>query len=249
MRCPHLEVGWLGLVAGVLWAGCAAAQSPTPAPPAGSTANPPRRVPLEELPAAIREPVRRIVEQPTLSATGPAEEFTGRPAMYQWLLDHPNYASQAWRRLGTPCLEIADRGNGQFGWTDGEGSDLFWKTVYRTPAMQIWYAEGRARTGLLLPTISMRAVVVLHHQSHIDPVGRSRIRHQADIFVQTDSKAAALLARFLGPSVPRLAEQGVTQMQLFFSALTWYLERHPDRAEILLFGGRPLGMLVPSEKE
>ena len=30
-------------------------------------------------------------------------------------------------------------------------------------------------------------------------------------------------------------------MQLFFSALTWYLERHPDRAEILLFGGRPSG--------
>lgn len=245
MRCPHLEVGWLGLMAGLLWTAIAAGQTP----PAASSSVPclpdARRIPLDELPAAARESVRRVIERPTLSTTGPAEEFIGRPNMYQWLLDHPDYASQAWRRLGTPCLEIVDRGNGKFGWTDNQGSDLFWQTVHRTPDMQIWYAEGRARPGVLLPPISMRAVVVLRHQSKTDTFGRSRIHHQADLFVQTDSKAAALLARLLGPSVPRLAEQGVTQMQLFFSALTWYLERHPERTDILLFGGRPLGMLLP----
>jgi len=244
MRCPHLEVGWLGLVAGVLWAGTTAAQPSLPTLSA-STPNSAQRVPLEELPPPMRERVRRVVEQPTLSATGPAEDFSGRPAMYQWLLDHPDYASQAWRRLGTPCLEIVDRGNGRFGWNDDQGSDLFWQTVYRTADTQIWYAEGRARPGLLLPSISMRAVVVLRHQSRVDSFGRPRIHHQAEVFVQTDSRAAALVARLLGPSAPRLAEQGVTQMQLFFSALTWCLERHPDRAEILLFGGRPLGMLLP----
>ncbi len=237
MRFFHLEVGWLGLVAGMLWAGSAAAQ----------TANAPSpRLPLDELPAELRETVRRIVERPTLSATGPAEEFTGRPATYQWLLDHPNYASQAWRRLGTPCLEITDRGDGKFGWADSQGSDLFWRTIYRTPEMQVWYAEGRARPGMLLPTISMRSVVMLRHHAHVDTAGRPRIRHQADVFIQTDSAAAALVARLLGPSVPRLAEQGVTQLQLFFSALAWYLERHPERAEVLLFGGRPVGMLLPT---
>lgn len=246
MRFPHLEVGWLGLVAGLLWAGGAAAQ-PTPAAPL----SPPEagRVPLEDLPAEIQQQVRHIVQRPTLSATGPAEEFLGRPAVYQWLLDHPNYASQAWRRLGTPCLEITDRGDGKFGWTDNQGTDLFWKTIYRAPEMQIWYAEGRARPALLLPTITMRAVVVLRHRARVDASGRPHIRHQADVFIQTDSAAAALVARLLGPSVPHLAEQGVTQMQLFFSALTWYLERHPDRAEILLFGGRPLGMILPSTSE
>jgi hypothetical protein len=52
--------------------------------------------------------------------------------------------------------------------------------------------------------------------------------------LQTDSKTAALLAQILGPSAPYLAEQGLGQVQMFFSALVWYLGQHPERAARLL---------------
>jgi hypothetical protein len=42
------------------------------------------------------------------------------------------------------------------------------------------------------------------------------------------------VARLLGPSAPRLAEQYLGQLQLFFSALVWYLDQHPERAAGLL---------------
>ena len=62
------------------------------------------------------------------------------------------------------------------------------------------------------------------------------IRHQADVFLQTDNKTAALITRLLGASGPRLAERGVAQMEMFFSALVWYLDHHPERAEALQLG-------------
>jgi hypothetical protein len=233
----HFDVGWLGLAAGILWmsAGPVLAQSPA--------------VPLDELPAAVRESVRRVMQQPSLSASGPAEDFAGRPTLYHWLLDHPDRAAQAWRRLGAPCMEIADRGAGRFGWADQQGSDLSWETIYRSPEMRVWYAQGRVRPGVLLPPLGVRAVVVLRHADYQDAGGKTHIHHQADLFVQTDSKTASLVARLIGPAAPHLTEQCISQLEIFFSALTRYLDRHPEYVEVLLSEERPFGSLPIRPKD
>ncbi len=80
----------------------------------------------------------------------------------------------------------------------------------------------------------VKAVLLLRHGDHPDGPGRTLIFHQADVFLQTDSKTAALLAQVLGPSGPCLAEHGLGQVEMFFSGLVWYLGQHPDRAERLL---------------
>jgi hypothetical protein len=241
MKQPLIPGGWGALLAGVLAAGLAAGQErgvegtqiAPAAPPAWSPA-PAQAVPLDRVPAAVRDRVRRVVEQPTLFARGPAEEFGGSPEVYHWFLDHPDRVAVAWRRLGAPCMEIGDRGNGKFGWVDGQGSDLAWETVYSSPQMRIWYAEGSARPGSLLPLVPVRAVVVLRHRDGADRLGRTLIRHQAEVFLQTDSKTASLITRLIGPAAPRLVEQGAAQLELFFSGLAWYLDRHPERTEKLL---------------
>jgi hypothetical protein len=97
--------------------------------------------------------------------------------------------------------------------------------------MRIWYAEGKVKPGTLIPTVPIRAVVVFHYTEGHDKKGRSLIRHRADLYFLTDSTAAALVARLLGPSAPRLAENYVTQLQTFFAALAWYCQQHPEVAD------------------
>lgn len=94
------------------------------------------------------------------------------------------------------------RGEGKFGWADPHGSDVRWETLYRDAGKQIWYAEGAVKPGALLPLLPVRAVVVLHFEDHLDPLGRGTLWHQADLFVQTDSKAATLVLKLFGASVP-----------------------------------------------
>jgi hypothetical protein len=237
--------GWLGLLAGVVWAGAATAQAPS-APLARSPADQWERaraagqVPIEELPEGVRESVRRILEKPTLYSHGPGETFPCRSPLYYWFLDHPDRAVLAWRRLGAKCMGITDRGGGRFGWSDEYGSDITWETIYSGPQLRVWYAQGKVRPSPLMPLVPVRAVVTLTHIPGRNKNGLPLLHHQADLFVLIDSKTAALVTRMLGPSAPRMAEQNIAQMEMFFSALVWYLEQHPERAEALLANGSNL---------
>jgi hypothetical protein len=251
--------GWrvtgLGVAAVLLSAlGAAKGRAQNPAP---SDAGTPRasvvdlrgtvnRVPLEQVTPALRERVRQVLEQPTLYAQGPAELFLGRLELYEWLLDHPDRAARGWQRLGAKCLDITDRGQGFFGWNDGQGSDVRWQTVQRGARQRVWYAEGSLKPAPFLAAVPIQAVVVLRYGEAPDGGKRPLLRHQADIFFQTDSKTAALVARMLGPSAPRLAEQCLTQLQTFFAALTWYAEHYPERAERVLAEGKSPPRTAPA---
>jgi hypothetical protein len=229
------RLDWVGVLLSVL-GGIGGAAAAPPSEPGRFAAMPmlPAEVPLEQLPPGPREAVRRVLERPTLSTPGPVEVFRGKLPLYYWLLDHPDQGVRLWRALGARCMEITAAGDGRFHWSDGQGTDIQWETVFRSPQVRVWYAEGSSKPASLLPAVPMRAVVVLHHDVVRDGDVRPIIRHHADLFLQTDSKTARLIARLLGPSAPRLAEQGVAQMELFFSALVWYFDRHPERAEALL---------------
>jgi hypothetical protein len=224
----------------VLWAGLTAApaQGTSAAPRPGSDQwerlRAAAQVPLDQLPPAVRDRIRLVVERPTLYSHGPVETFLCRPPLYYWFLDHPDRAVLAWRRIGAKCTTISDRGGGRFGWADDQSSDISWQTVYAGPDLRVWFAEGQVRPAALLPLVPVRAVVVLRHEVVGEKGRGSVMRHQADLFVHTDSKAAALVTRLLGPSAPRLAEQGLVQLEFFFSALVWYLHQHPERAQSVL---------------
>jgi hypothetical protein len=194
---------------------------------------PAARVPVEELPPAVREPVRKMLERPTLSARGPAESFHCRPSLYRWLLDHPDQAVRLWLRLGAQCPDIRCEGPGCFWWHDPQIGDLRWQTVVQTAHKRVWYAEGKVRPAPLLPASTIRAVVTLLYSDGADDEGRPIVRHQMDLVLHTDNRALALAARLFGASAPRLAEQYIGQMEMFFGGLAWYLSDNPEKAQAL----------------
>jgi hypothetical protein len=219
-------IGWLGLAIG-FGAGINSARAEDAA---FSRMEKPPILAVDDLPAKIREPVSAVLEHPTVHTVGPAESFTCQPAQYYEFLEHPDRAVAAWRKLGAKCLTITDRGKGRFGWVDEHGSDVHWDLVQSTPRLRVWYAEGQVRPNAWLPTVAFQAVVVLHLNEGRDADGHPTIRHQAELVVHSDNKTAALVARLLGPSAPRLAEQYVAQIQMFYSALSWYCYQHPEDA-------------------
>jgi hypothetical protein len=191
-------------------------------------------VPIDALPATLREKVRKVIVQPTLATHAPAEDFYAVPQLYEWLMDHPDRATVAWQRIGVQCTPIVDKGQGRFAWADDLGSEVVWFTIVQTPDVRVWYAEGRVKPGALLPTIPVRAVVILRHNYPGNAASLGRIHHQVDIFATTESRAANLVARLLGPTADHMAEQGAEQMLTFFGSLAQYLGQHPERQDKLL---------------
>jgi hypothetical protein len=218
------------------WAGTAHAQAPPrPVQLVGATqpaTRPMLTVPMDAIPADFRTRVNSVVKQPTVTARAAPEEF--EQGIYNWLLEHPDRASLAWKRLGIPCAEITDRGNGLFGWSDNDGTEVRWRTVATSDVMRVWYAEGHTKLGPMMPTIPVRAVVVLHNPRTKTRDGRVIVAHATDVYLQTDSKATAMVMKVLGSASPQLADQGAGQLLLFFSGLTRYFNKHPEDVESLL---------------
>jgi hypothetical protein len=175
-----------------------------------------------------------VLAQPTLATRGPTETFNCQPAVYHWLLDHPDLAVCLWHSLGARCAAVEDRGGGVYGWHDEHGSDVRWQTVLRAAGQRLWYAEGRVKPGVLLPMVAFQAVVALDYTEGHDRENRPALRHQIHLYLHTDSHAAALAAKLVGASAPRLAEQYVAQLEMFFGGMAWYLDQEPQRTRLML---------------
>jgi hypothetical protein len=219
----------------VLWlvgAVCADAAGPPPLlkkpDPAQSVA-----IPWDELDEHATAIAKQMMDRPTVAARGPSETFACVPEQYYWLLDHPERAVIAWRRLGAKCVSINRRGPGKFGYSDDTGTDIGWEVIHQSASVRIWFAEGKVKPSPVLPVVPVKALVVVHHTDGKTPDGTIVVRHHAEVLIHTDSRAATTVTKMMGSSAPKLAEQGLSQLNLFFSALSCYLDRHPERVEIL----------------
>ena len=178
-----------------------------------------------------RDAVSDVIRQPTLTASATEPGFRVRPELYDWLLDHPDRASAAWRRMGYPCVPIEPRPGGWFHWEDDQGSTVDWKPVARFADGVVWFASGSIKRGALLPAVPITAVAVLRAPRTPGSVGESAtVSPTLRVYMATDSRAAATVLRLLGPAVPRMAEQGADQVLMFFSGPARYADRHPEKA-------------------
>jgi hypothetical protein len=219
-------------------AGLALADPPAmpamPSKPMMESAGPSRIVITEVVAPRYRDAVVAVMKKPTISTRGTFPAFVGTPAVYDWLLDHPDRVSLAWQRLKVPCVDIVDAGNGSFTWSDGDGSELAWRTVGRFPDGLVWYATGKVKASPLTPSIPIKAVVVMLHPKNPADDGTATIGPVAHVYLQTDSKAANLILRLLGPTAPKLAEQGAEQLLFFFAGIAKHMQKHPEKSEELL---------------
>ena len=227
---------WLVIICVTIAGGSGAfGQGKTPTSVSNSkAAKLPPPVEIDSLPPSVREALNRVVQAPTLTAMARAEEFCTTGEMYLWLLDHPDRVSLAWQRLKIGAIDICPLEGGRFRWQDDQGSELVWTTVAKNGEGRIWYAEGKVKPGALLPLVPVKAVAVLRHGVKKDDSGESTIRHQVEVFLQTDSRAANLVMRLVGPAMPRMAQDGAEQLLLFFSGIARYCEKHPTKAAGLL---------------
>jgi hypothetical protein len=202
-------------------------------------------LPWDQLSERAAGIAKQLIDRPTVMARGPAETFPCVPEQYYWLLDNPDRAVTAWRRLGAKCVSITRRGGGKFGYADETGTDVTWEVIHQSPEMRVWFAEGKVKPSAVLPLVPVKAIVILRHTDGKTADGVVVVQHQADVVIHTDSKAANAVTKIMGKSGPKLAEQGLGQLQLFYSALSAYLDRHPDRAETLF---RPETANTPTQK-
>jgi len=233
--------GWqsVQIIGMVLMAfGLQPAYSLEPAAPTGprATGTEPTADFLAALEPSARDSVAAVMRAPTLTTRATDAPFFAQADLYDWLLDHPDRASLAWRRMGVPCVEIVPLERGRFLWKDEQGSELVWWPVGRFRDGIVWYATGQVKAAALVPTASVRAVAILQcpRQIILPPSPTATFTPKVLLYLQTDSPAATAALRILGPAVPRMAEQGAEQLLLFFAGPARRIFAYPEEGEKLL---------------
>jgi hypothetical protein len=203
-------------------------------PTAASTPGPQRLNLLDVVRPEFHEGVLKCVRHPTVATKSTGDEIVCTVAVYEWLYDHPDRVALAWQRLKVPTVTITDLGGGKFGWSDESGSEVVWQTVGTFPDGRVWFASGKVRPSVAAPFVPIQATFIVSHPRKAEKDGVAVFAPTVQVYVHSDSKAANLALRIIGPAAPRLAEEAAGQLLDFFGGIANVVQKNPTKADMLL---------------
>ena len=154
------------------------------------------------LPEAEQVRLRQVTERASVSARSNGDAFRLRQDVFEYMLDHPEFATHVIRALGIGRYRIWREPDGLW-LNDGGGALVRFQVVYAAPGSRIFYLQGHYQPAVL-PTIYGRVVVLLEYTVEPAADGKSVITPAMASFVRIDNAVIGMLARlFTAVVAPR----------------------------------------------
>lgn len=199
----------------------AALLSPAP-PPLAAPASP--SLPAE-LPQPARTRLQQVAETASVSTHVQAEPFAARREVFEYLLDHPEFATHVTRTLKLARYRIWHTPEGLF-LDDGWGATGHFSVVYAAGGTRVMYARGQYQPRLL-PNINGQAVVVLEYGVQPGPEGRTFITTAVTGFVKLDSRVLSLAGKLGQALASAKADKEAHRLVRVFARASRAIEDNP----------------------
>ena len=177
-----------------------------------------------QVPPKERHRLEEIVKRAFASTQQEFEPYTVRPEIFEYLLDHPEFASHVTRALRAARYKIWHDQDSLW-LDDGWGVRGTFATVYAEPGLRLMHAQGAYQSAL--PDIKGRAVVELTYKFQPAPQGRQQVATVLTSFVQIDSAVVRAIGRVGGPVVQKKADREARQLLRVFSKVSRAIEDNP----------------------
>jgi hypothetical protein len=152
--------------------------------------------------------------------------FTARREVFEYLLDHPEFASHVARTLRTARYRIWRSAEG-LQLDDGWGTIGYFDVVHSAQGLRVMYARGQYRARML-PDISGQAVVVIEYGYLPAADGRSVVSTAVTGFVRIDSRVLATAGRVARPAAEAKADKEALRLVKVFAKTTRAIEENPS---------------------
>jgi hypothetical protein len=183
--------------------------------PAGQAAD--RRVSLSRLDAVTRNP--------SVSARTAGEPFVGRRDVFEFLLDHPDFATHITRALRLARYRMWRTDEGLFvddGW--GATGQVF--VVHATSGTRVLYAKGEFQHKLL-PPIPGEAVVTINYDAQPTSDGRDRLVADISSQLKIDGPFGTLVVKLASSLATEKAEKESQRLMRLFARVLRAIEERP----------------------
>ncbi|HET7877093.1 MAG TPA: hypothetical protein VFN71_16345 [Methylomirabilota bacterium] len=125
--------------------------------------------------------------------------------MFEYLLDHPEFATHVTRALRLARYRIWRDGD-RLAMDDGWGTTGEFRVVHAERGLRIMHARGRYEPGFL-PDINGEAVAVIRYEFRPDGQGHTLVAPSVAGYVRLDSGFLRTVGRIGGPFIQRKADK------------------------------------------
>jgi hypothetical protein len=193
--------------------------------PGGAHAGPPLLLLPSGIPTAQRGELQQIADTASVRTHVRAEPFVARGDVFEYLLDHPEFATHVTRTLKLARYRIWHTPEGLF-LDDGWGATGRFSVIHAVNGTRVMLAQGQYRQQIL-PVINGQAVVVLEYDLLPTRDGRASIRTAVTGFVKLDNRLLDLASRLAGAVVSAKAEKEAQRLVRVFARASRAVEERP----------------------
>jgi hypothetical protein len=216
-RLVGVSATGVGLV--LLLAGSAIATWPTGALPA-------------DLPESQRAQLREVTEHVSVSARSTGEAFRARWDVFEYMLDHPEFATHVIRALEIGRYRIWREPDGLW-LDDGAGALVRFQVAYAAPGSRVFYMQGRYQPAVL-PAIHGRVVAVFEYTVEPAGEGKSFITPAMASFVRIDNAVFGMLARLFAAVIAPRATRVTSRIVVDIAKTAHAIDSDPNRVEAVV---------------
>ncbi len=178
-----------------------------------------------DLPAPARARLGAVTDQPSLTTRVDGEPFKARRELFEFLLDHPEFATHVARSLRFARYRIWRTPEG-LAIDDGWGTTGTFEVVHAGPGTRVMAARGVYQQRIL-PDIHGQAVVVIDYGGQPGADGRAQIHTTVSGWVKLDSGLLAWAARLAGAVARAKADKEGKRLVKVFARTTRAVEESP----------------------
>ena len=182
-------------------------------------------VPIERLPEPDRRDIEAITASADVSTRVEARAFLARPDVFEYLLDHPDFAAHVARTLQVARYRIWRTPEGM-ALDDGWGARGHFRVVYAAEGTRVMLARGHFDKALL-PPIRGQAVAMIEYRLEPADGGWSLVRPTVSGYVKLDSRLLAGLLRVASAAAQRKADLEAHRLMKVFAKVSRELQEDP----------------------
>jgi hypothetical protein len=179
-----------------------------------------RSIPMDKLDRLSRDKVASVLSKLTIFRRLPPRMIACDPALFVFLVEHPDVVVATWQALGLSEMDLRQIGPNTYRLTDQAGTDAVAEFIYRGHGVHVAYVEG-ACGGPLFATPARGSSVLILRSGYVRGAdGRCYVSTKLDAFVRLDNGGLELLAKAFQPVIGRVVDNNFTQTIGFVGCLS-----------------------------
>ncbi len=187
---------------------------------AGRSGSLPLDIPPEE-----RTRLADVAQAAAVATHIDAEPFIGRREVFEYLLDHPEFATHVTRTLRVARYRIWNTPEGLF-LDDGWGVTGHFSVVHAAAGTRVMYARGQYHQTAL-PTVRGEAVAMIEYGFSPLPEGRDLVRTTVTGFVKLDSRVLAAVTKLASSIAQKKADLEARRLIKVFARVSRAIDDNP----------------------